>query len=152
MQNAAFVTRGRQGFSERHESSGTRADKTENNVVCHETAHDAPVNALTKIEAIRRAHGVRVNQRQCQSQNKTYDSKMVLHLLLGCLTVCVTGAGAGVDSAGKPRKLEARKILENAAESPASSARFVGRGMNARLADCSKPLPPYSCITMNDWK
>ena len=40
-------------------------------------------------------------------------------------TVCVTGAGAGVDSAWEPRKLEARKMLENAAESPASSARGV---------------------------
>jgi hypothetical protein len=42
-------------------------------------------------------------------------------------TGCVTGAGAGVDSAWEQRKLEARKMLENAAESPASSARFVGR-------------------------
>jgi hypothetical protein len=42
-------------------------------------------------------------------------------------TVCVTGAGAGVDSVGEQEKLEARKMLENAAESPASSARFVGR-------------------------
>ena len=41
------------------------------------------------------------------------------------LTVCVTGAGAGVDSAWEQEKLEARKMLENAAESPASSARFV---------------------------
>lgn len=40
-------------------------------------------------------------------------------------TVCVTGAGAGVDSAWEQRKLEARKMLENAEESPASSARFV---------------------------
>jgi hypothetical protein len=40
-------------------------------------------------------------------------------------TVCVTGAGAGVDSVWEQEKLEARKILENAAESPASSARFV---------------------------
>jgi hypothetical protein len=38
-----------------------------------------------------------------------------------------TGAGVGVDSAWEQKKLEARKILENAAESPASSARFVGR-------------------------
>jgi len=42
-------------------------------------------------------------------------------------TVCVTGAGAGVDSVWEQRKLEARKLLENAAESPASSARCVGR-------------------------
>jgi hypothetical protein len=44
-----------------------------------------------------------------------------------CLTVCVTGAGAGVDSAWEQEKLEARKMLENAAESPESSARFVRR-------------------------
>ena len=42
-------------------------------------------------------------------------------------TVCVTGAGAGVDSAWEQKKLEARKLLENAAESPASSARCVRR-------------------------
>jgi len=33
-----------------------------------------------------------------------------------------TGAGVGVDSAWEQEKLEARKMLENAAESPASSA------------------------------
>jgi hypothetical protein len=43
------------------------------------------------------------------------------------LTVCVTGAGVGVDSAWKQKKLEAKKMLENATESPASSARFVGQ-------------------------
>jgi len=42
-------------------------------------------------------------------------------------TVCVTGAGAGVDNAWEQEKLEARKMLEKAAESPASSARFVRR-------------------------
>jgi hypothetical protein len=41
-------------------------------------------------------------------------------------TVCVTGAGAGVDSAWEREKLEARKMLVNRAESPASSARCVG--------------------------
>ena len=53
------------------------------------------------------------------------------------LTVCVTGAGAGVDSAWEQKKLEARKMLVNRAESPASSARFVGHG-TWRLV----PLPP----------
>jgi len=43
------------------------------------------------------------------------------------LTVCVTGAGVGVDSAWEQEKLEARKLLENAPESLASSARFVGQ-------------------------
>jgi len=33
----------------------------------------------------------------------------------------------GVDSAWEQKKLEARKLLENAAESPASRARFVRR-------------------------
>jgi hypothetical protein len=42
-------------------------------------------------------------------------------------TDCVTGAGAGVDNAWEQKKLEARKMLEKAAESPASSARFVGQ-------------------------
>jgi hypothetical protein len=37
-----------------------------------------------------------------------------------------SGQWVGVDSAWEQRKLEARKMLENAAESPASSARFVG--------------------------
>jgi hypothetical protein len=32
-----------------------------------------------------------------------------------------------MDSAWEQKKLEARKMLEKAAESPASSARFVGR-------------------------
>jgi len=48
------------------------------------------------------------------------------------LTVCVTGAGVGVDSAWEQKKLEARKMLENAAESPASSARGVGRVLFTR--------------------
>jgi hypothetical protein len=42
------------------------------------------------------------------------------------LTVCVTGAGAGVDKIWEQKKIEARKLFENAAESPASSARCVG--------------------------
>ena len=41
-------------------------------------------------------------------------------------TVCVTGAGAGVDSAWEQEKLEVRKMPENAAESHTSGARFVG--------------------------
>ena len=41
------------------------------------------------------------------------------------VTECVTGAGAGVDSAWEQEKLEARKMLENAAESHTSGARFV---------------------------
>jgi hypothetical protein len=45
----------------------------------------------------------------------------------GCLTVCVTCVWAGVDSAWEQEKLEARKMLENAAESHTSGARFVGQ-------------------------
>jgi hypothetical protein len=48
------------------------------------------------------------------------------------LTVCVTGAGAGVDSAWEQHKLEARKMLVNRADSPASSARGVGRFSSIR--------------------
>jgi len=40
-------------------------------------------------------------------------------------TVCVTRKWAGVDSAWKQKKLEAGKMLENAAESHLSGARFV---------------------------
>ena len=43
------------------------------------------------------------------------------------LTVGVTGAGAGVDSAWDQEKLEARNLLPNAAESHTSGARFVRR-------------------------
>jgi hypothetical protein len=42
------------------------------------------------------------------------------------LTVCVTRKWAGVDSLWEQKKLEARKMLENAAESHTSGARFVG--------------------------
>jgi hypothetical protein len=41
-------------------------------------------------------------------------------------TVCVTGAGADVDSVWEQKKPEARKLLENRAESHLSAARFVG--------------------------
>ena len=41
------------------------------------------------------------------------------------LTVCVTCVWAGVDNAWEQGKLEARKMLENAAESHTSGARFV---------------------------
>jgi len=46
---------------------------------------------------------------------------------MGCPTVCVTCVWAGVDSVWEQEKLEARKMLENAAESHTSGARFVGR-------------------------
>jgi len=43
------------------------------------------------------------------------------------LTVCVTCVWAGVDSVWEQEKLEARKMLENAAESHTSGVRCVGR-------------------------
>ena len=43
------------------------------------------------------------------------------------LTVCVTCVRAGVDSVREQEKFEARKMLENAAESHTSGARFVGQ-------------------------
>jgi len=49
-------------------------------------------------------------------------------------TVGVSRWWAGWDSAGEQKKLEARKMLENAAESHQSAARFVGQ---ARLAQDS---------------
>jgi hypothetical protein len=48
------------------------------------------------------------------------------------LTVCVTCVWAGVDSVWEQEKLEARKMLENAAESHTSGARFVGRRLIAQ--------------------
>ena len=48
-------------------------------------------------------------------------------------TVCVTGAGVGVDSVWEQRKLEAREMRVNCAESPASSARGVGRDFKGLL-------------------
>jgi hypothetical protein len=40
-------------------------------------------------------------------------------------TVCVTGAGVGVDSVWEQKKLEAGKMLVNRTESPASSVHAV---------------------------
>jgi len=57
---------------------------------------------------------------------------MYLVLLLGWLTVCVTCVWAGVDSAWEQEKPEARKMLENAAESHTSGARFVRRGYGCK--------------------
>ena len=55
----------------------------------------------------------------CILYSKTMNSR-------GVPTVCVTCVWAGVDSAWEQEKLEARKMLENAAESHTSGARFVG--------------------------
>ena len=47
-------------------------------------------------------------------------------------TVCVTCVWAGVDNVWEQEKPEARKMLENVAESHTSDARFVGRHPNRR--------------------
>jgi hypothetical protein len=44
----------------------------------------------------------------------------------------------GVDNAWEQKKLEARKMLENAAESHTSGARFVGRALVNTNPICSK--------------
>jgi len=51
-------------------------------------------------------------------------------------TVCVTCVWAGVDSAWEQEKLEARKMLENAAESHTSGARFVGQCLIFTITMC----------------
>jgi len=57
-----------------------------------------------------------------------------------------TGAGAGVDNAWEQEKLEARKMLENAAESHTSGARFVRRRhLDAASSFLRSPLP-YTLI------
>jgi len=51
----------------------------------------------------------------------------ITDLAFGSPTVCVTCVWAGEDNAWEQEKLEARKMLENAAESHTSGARFVGQ-------------------------
>ena len=46
---------------------------------------------------------------------------------LGCLTVCVSGFWAGEKRLEMWKKLEARKMILEAADSQKSAARFVGR-------------------------
>ena len=60
------------------------------------------------------------------------------HLFFGPLTAAVIGTcvWAGVDNAWEQEKLEARKMLENAAKSHTSGARFVGQ----RFVDEHKSL------------
>ena len=72
-----------------------------------------------------------------QVMNFTTEKLFYTPCLITCFDLSITadrppnglrywGAGAGVDSVWEQEKLEARKMLENAAESPASSACFVG--------------------------
>jgi hypothetical protein len=56
-------------------------------------------------------------------------------------TVCVSGRWVGVDYAWEQGKLEARKMLENAAEFLASSGRIVGL-----FLPCGKILPEIILI------
>jgi len=60
-------------------------------------------------------------------QSSLMNRNLVLLLTLR-LTACVTCVWAGVDNACEQEKLEARKMLENAAESHTSGARFVRCG------------------------
>jgi hypothetical protein len=48
---------------------------------------------------------------------------------------------AGVDNAWEQEKLEARKMLENAAESHTSGARFVGTLLTCKTHHLKKTLP-----------
>jgi hypothetical protein len=57
-------------------------------------------------------------------------------------TVCVTCVWAGVDSLWEQKKLEARKMLENAAESHTSGARFVGQPCAYQNDSRKKTTPP----------
>ena len=66
------------------------------------------------------------NENQTQYENTTLSHASPYHHSLCSLTVCVTCVWAGVDNAWEQKKLEARKILENAAESHTSGARCVG--------------------------
>jgi hypothetical protein len=65
------------------------------------------------------------------------------YLAMGGLTACVTGAGVGVDSAWKQKKLKARKMLVNRTDSPASSARGVRQLFGNFTAD---PISSDYCL------
>jgi hypothetical protein len=56
------------------------------------------------------------------------------------LTVCVTGAGAGMDNVREQEKLEARKMLENAAESHTSGARLYPLAWIGKIQTSYFPL------------
>ena len=56
------------------------------------------------------------------SRNTEFAFALAFALYAKQLTVCVTCVWAGVDSAWEQEKPEARKMLENAADSPASGA------------------------------
>jgi hypothetical protein len=60
------------------------------------------------------------------------------------LTVCVTCVWAGVDSVWEQKKLEARKMLENAAESHTSGARFVSPLFVWQMTSPHSACDPYT--------
>jgi hypothetical protein len=64
------------------------------------------------------------------------------------LTVCVSRWWAGVDSAWEQEKPEARKILENGAESHQSAARFVGQPAGLRERWLGKWRKPKGKLTV----
>jgi hypothetical protein len=71
---------------------------------------------------------VLLNRPMIQEMPRTYRSKDT-PIALGNPTVCVSGLWAGVDFAWMQEKPETRKMLENAAESHPSGARFVERSL-----------------------
>jgi len=74
------------------------------------------------------------------------DFLIALEFLPGCVwsvpTACLTGAGAGVDSALEQEKLEARKLLKKRDAYPPSTARIV-RWLFPALFDTGGKL--YHC-------
>jgi len=58
-------------------------------------------------------------------------------------TVCVSRWWAGWDSLQEQKKLEARKLLENRAESHQSAARFVGTLLTWKTL-CPKKTTPQT--------
>ncbi len=67
-------------------------------------------------------------------------------------TVCVTCVWAGWDSVREQGKLEARKMLENAAESHTSGARFVRRLFAVRLFIFQISFDYLPCITFGNFQ
>jgi hypothetical protein len=61
-------------------------------------------------------------------------------------TVCVTCVWAGVDNVWEQEKLEARKMLENAAESHTSGARFVRRLYERKTRLCKAQSHKKRCF------
>jgi hypothetical protein len=51
---------------------------------------------------------------------------MLLYMLVAAPTICVLALGRAWILFGSRKKLEARKLFENSAESHPSAARFVG--------------------------